>query len=308
MIVRNAPGFLSLFLVYQGSIAPRVLPRIVAMALLAVITDRVCAHWPNLFAGMTTAPFAFLGVALSLYLGFRNNACYERWWEARKLWGQVMIDVRSLVRLSTAYLSGQSKEAEASRRQMILLLGGFVMAMRDYLRHRCPLDSLKPWLTEYQLEKVAESVNPVDMVLTLIGNELAAATRDGSLDTITARNFERHLSSLSAVLAGCERIDNTPLPFAYTVLVHRVCYIYCVLLPFGLVAETASMTPLITAIVAYAFFGLDELSQELGQPFGNTPNSLPLNAMSRTMERLCLQSLGVDKLPPALKPNNFRLD
>ncbi|MCG7627515.1 bestrophin family protein [Epibacterium sp. MM17-32] len=97
MIVRHKPGFLELLVATHGSVLPRILPRIAAltaMAALLVWLDGSLLALPHTNA----APFAVFGVALSLFLGFRNNAAYDRWWEGRRLWGQLVADMRALGR------------------------------------------------------------------------------------------------------------------------------------------------------------------------------------------------------------------
>lgn len=301
--MREKPGFLALFFVYQGSIAPRVMPQIILVALLSALMVVLHAHFPDLFPVLTTSSFAFLGVALSLYLGFRNNACYERWWEGRRLWGQLLVEGRSLLRLSLSYRGVDSERHQRMVRRLI----AFTQCLRDQVRDQDPMPGLANWLRFDELSRVESSVNRPEALLGLIGEQLATEVDSGGLDPVTVRNFEQRLVSLSEVVAGCERLGNTPLPFAYTLLVHRICYLYCFLLPVGLVAGTGLATPLLTAIVAYAFFGLDELSQELERPFGQTDNGLALDSMTRTFERECLQALGEQHLPEPEPCKDYRL-
>lgn len=303
MIVRDKPGLLTLFFVYRGSIAPRVLPQILLVALLSALLVWLHERFPGVFPELTTSSFAFIGIALSLYLGFRNNACYERWWEGRKLWGRLLVEARSLLRLSLAYRGAESERHKRMARRLVAFAG----CLRDQLRGVDPLPGLTEWLSDSERWLVESSVNRPERILQLIGEQVAVEVKTGGFDSVTARNFEQRLVALSEVVAGCERLTGTPLPFAYTLLVHRICYLYCFLLPVGLVASGGFATPLITAIVAYAFFGLDELSQELEKPFGVTDNALALDAMTRALERECRQALGEPSLPEPIACRNHRL-
>lgn len=114
-------------------------------------------------------------------------------------------------------------------------------------------------------------------------------------------------SALTAAGASCERIKHTPIPFSYTLLLHRTAYMYCFLLPFGLVDTTGFMTPFVVAIVAYTFFGLDALGDEIEEPFGLETNDLPLDTLCRSIEISLLESLGETDLPAPLQPVNFQL-
>ena len=97
---------------------------------------------------------------------------------------------------------------------------------------------------------------------------------------------------MSAVQAGCERIAGTPLPFAYTLLLQRTAYVVCLLLPFGLASTTGLATPLFTALIAYTFFGLDALSEELEDPFGTEANDLALDGLCHVCEISVFEALG----------------
>jgi putative membrane protein len=140
-----------------------------------------------------------------------------------------------------------------------------------------------------------------------MGRELASFLTRGQLPTILVHTLDNRITSMAGILAACERIQSTPLPFAYMLLVHRTAYLYCFLLPFGLVGSLGFATPLIGAIVAYTFFGLDKLSEELEEPFGLSPNDLALNALTRTIEINLLEALGEAELPKYIQPENYRL-
>jgi len=114
------------------------------------------------------------------------------------------------------------------------------------------------------------------------------------------------LSSLALAQAGCERIVTTPLPFVYSLLVRRTTYLYCWLLPFALIEATSWFAPIFTAIVAYVFFGLQAVTNELELPFRNVENGLPLDTMCRVIEISVCEAL--DRTPPAaLSPKNHIL-
>ncbi len=112
---------------------------------------------------------------------------------------------------------------------------------------------------------------------------------------------------MAAVAAACERIKHTPIPFPYSLLLHRTAWLYCFLLPFGLVDTVGYMTPFVVAIVAYTFFGLDALGDEIEEPFGTADNHLPLDALCREIEINLREALGETELPLLLQPVENRL-
>jgi len=119
--------------------------------------------------------------------------------------------------------------------------------------------------------------------------------------------LDRSLSGLNDALGGCERIAYTPLPFTYSVILHRTVYLYCMMLPFGLLDAIGIMTPLMVTFVAYTFFAIEALSDEIEEPFGTMPNDLALDAMAVNVESALLEMLGDRELPEPRKPVDYLL-
>ena len=117
--------------------------------------------------------------------------------------------------------------------------------------------------------------------------------------------MEMSLNQLSTALGGCERLAGTPIPFTYSVIIHRCIYLYCVLLPFGLLDSIGLTTPVIVCFIAYTFFALEALSAEIEEPFGEEPNDLALTAMSCMIESTVLEMIGEPPKSVAPSPHDF---
>lgn len=308
MIVRRSSNAFQLFFILRGSIIPLIYPQIIFIALLGAGVVATHYYYPILFPSFTLAPLALLGVALSLFLGFRNNASYDRWWEARKLWGQLIVDARSLSRQILSFIDGSNEVGAETQKRMIYLIIAFTHALRHQLRESEPWSDFEKYLTSKDIEKLRQSRNITDTLLHLIGNELGNCRHKGLLPDLLVQNLDERITSMAQIQAGCERIKNTPLPFAYMLLVHRTSYLYCFILPFGIVSSMGLLTPLFCAIVAYTFFGLDALSEELEEPFGLLANDLALTSISRTIEIDLLSSLGETEIPEPIKAVNHRIE
>jgi putative membrane protein len=280
MIVRPRPGFLHLFFIMRGSVVPRILPQIFGFGLYGALVVLAVRALKLDFGNAGTAPFALLGVALSIYLGFRNNAAYDRWWEARKLWGQLVFDIRNLARASTGLIDDRTE-------------------LRGLLRRVDATTEARTFIGD-EVEGAAKAANAPDAMVRRMGQRIAALRKAGAIDTIGYRILDERLSEIAAAQAGCERIAGTPLPFAYTLLLQRTAYIFCLLLPFGLAAPAGWATPLFTALIAYTFFGLDALSEELEDPFGTQPNDRALDGLCRVCEISVFEALG--ETPPKMIP------
>lgn len=298
MIVRERPSWFRMLLVWRGSILKRVMPQLLLTVLVACTVTWVSRHnhWQP---GLSILPFSLLGVALAVFLAFRNSASYERFWEARKLWGSLIIEARTLARQAMTLPSSPVEE----RRQLVLTLIAFTHALRHQLRGTDASADLRRLIADpaAQARAVAAKFKPA--VLLLQFNErLHAARARGEIEPILATAFEPGLAALSGVLGGCERIANTPLPFTYSVLIHRIIYLFAFLLPFGLVETVGLWTPVIVGFASYMFFALESLSDEIEEPFGTMPNDLALDAMSHTTEASLRELLGESWTQPAPKP------
>lgn len=302
MIVRPRPSSFELLFIMRGSILPHIASR-----LLTIIGFSCVLLWLQragiiALAEIPLAPFSFLGLALSVFLGFRNNACYDRWWEARKQWGDLIVQSRSFARESRALLA-----PSVAQQAMVRSIIGFAHVLAARLRDNDETIAAAAWLSAEKAAAIRGKRNVPDAILGELNHDLVTCLRKGELSDILYEGLNARLLAMSSIQAACERIRNTPTPFAYSLLLHRTAWLFCLLLPFGLVSVTGLMTPVVVAITAYTFFGLDALGDELEEPFGLTDNDLPLNAMVRTLEIDLLESLGETRLPPPLQPENYRL-
>ncbi|MBV8397871.1 MAG: bestrophin [Acetobacteraceae bacterium] len=302
MIVRPRPSALELLFIVRGSIVPTITPRVLCVLGVSVAIAWLHRVYPHVFGDLTPAPFTLLGLALSIFLGFRNNACYERWWEARKQWGQLLAESRGLVREGLALLPA---DASLQRRSAYRVVA-FAHALRNQLRG-VDTFGLQDWLSEGEMRRLAGRRNSPDAVLLMQAEELRALLQERKLSDITYRLFSDRLQALTNIQTACERLRSTPTPFTYTLLLHRTAWLFCLLLPFGLVSTLGMVTPVPTAILAYAFFGLDALGEELEEPFGLSQNAVPLDALVRAVEIATLDLLGDTDVPPPLQPHAFVL-
>ena len=297
MIVRPKPSLVGILFSLKGSIAKRIALRSLLVTLLASVIVLVETLHPAYFSKVNATPFTLLGLSLSIFMSFRNNACYDRWWEGRKQLGQMIIEVRSLIR--ETQVLGDSPE----RASLLRGVCGFAHGLVAHLRREDEARVITPWIAVDR-----KHPNLPDNVLQQLGARFSLLAEQGVISEWRYTQLETRLVSLSLVQAACERIKTTPLPFPYTLLLHRTIYLFCILLPFAMAEPLGWLTPVFTAIVSYTFFGLDEIGDDLEDPFGFDENDLPCNAIVRTLEREILAALGESDLPPALEPVEYVLD
>jgi putative membrane protein len=307
MIVRPRPHWLRMLFVWRGSVLPDILPQLLwttAFAVLVTVLHGRLFQWK---VPLNFVPFSLIGLTLAIFLGFRNGTSYARYWEARTLWGTLLNETRTLVRqLLTLTDTPVPQSAHQAAHQATAIglpaarLIAFVHALRHQLRGSDPAADLARLLPPEDCARLQAARFKPAMLLLMVGEWLHALRRQGELDPMLAQAMEVPLGRLTEALGGCERIAGTPIPFTYAVIIHRTIYLYCVLLPFGLVDAIGAMTPVAVAFIAYTFFALEALGAEIEEPFGTQPNDLALDAMSRTIEATLREMMGEPQpLPPA---------
>jgi len=323
MIVRENTTWLRMVFMVRGSTITRTWPRLLFVTAVAGALTYVHERYGWFETNLTLAPFSLIGLALGIFLGFRNNTSYDRFWEGRKLWGRVVNASRSLTRqimtlvgtgdIGSDYRTTANGEAPAElvelHRQLVYRVIAYVHSLRLHLRGQDRLDELAPFLSDDELQELKPEQNRPIALLQRIGAELRKAYDAGLIHAMHLPVLEESLTELAGVQGGCERIKATPIPFSYNILLHRIVFVYCFTLPFGLVdlPGIGPYTALVVLLVSYAFFGLDAVGDEIENPFGEDANDLPLNAITRMIETNLRQRLGETDLPEPVKPKGFVL-
>jgi putative membrane protein len=272
MIIRPHLHWFRMLLAWRGSVLPQLLPRLFLIFAISVIAVAAHDHLLPISLNLnTTAPFSLIGIALAVFLGFRNNASYDRWWEARSL-------TRQALTLRTSQLP---KEEVA---EFCAALGALPHALRHQLRRSDPREDLAARLPPALFERVMASRYKPATLMLVLGEWVQRQAQNGSIDPMAVLAFDRNLNGLSDVIGGCERIVSTPLPFAYSVMIHRTVYFFCASLPFGLVDSIGIFTPVFAVFVAYTFMAHEAIASQIEEPFGTDDNDLALHTMSLIIE------------------------
>ncbi|HSI44669.1 MAG TPA: bestrophin family ion channel [Methylophilus sp.] len=306
MIVRPRPHLLELFFIIKGSIVLRIMPLLIFVAMLSTVIVSVYTFRPGWLPKFDGGPFALLGITLSIFLAFRNNACYERWWEARKIWGEFVLTSRSLARLSQI-LESSEDTTQSPRRILLECNIAYAQALLVQLRPSTPQHKIHAYLPQALFQQYSNSRNPAEAILRAMECVLIQTLHSDRIDTIQFNMLDELVQKLALVQASCERIQNTPIPFGYTLLLHRTAYTFCFLLPFCFANTLGWATPFVTALAAYTFFGLDALGNELEEPFAMGANALPISALADVIEIEIKEALGDTDIPPLPIPKDFVL-
>lgn len=281
----------------RGSALTAIWRRVLITGAVAGVVTWVHETHDIHLVNLTPLPFSLIGVALGIFLGFRNNTSYDRFWEGRKLWGRLVNVSRSFARQVYTMVGTEDTPADelrGFRRELVERHIAFVHALRVHLRTEAvePADDVVRVLGSEAWTEVRGESNPPNAILHGTGERIGAAHRRAWIDAMHVPALDASLTEMATVQGACERIRNTPIPASYTVLIHRIVLLYCLGLPFGIVAKVGLLTPLVVLIVAYAFYGLDAVGNEIENPFGVDANDLPLRALSTMIEANLRDRLG----------------
>jgi ion channel-forming bestrophin family protein len=218
---------------------------------------------------------SILGIILGLLLVFRTNTAYDRWWEGRRLLGQLVNLSRGLSRILVTQLNS-GEEAVKRRRRYAALLAAFPQRLTVHLRR----------------QRGAPGPHLPGELLTALHAELERDFVDGRLVGETRIALAPILQGFDDVLGGCERIRNTPIPFSYSSYIKQFVVLYAVVMPFGLVREFGYGTVIASMFTFFATMGLELLATEIEEPFGADINDLPMEALASTIESNVEEVLG----------------
>jgi ion channel-forming bestrophin family protein len=272
---------------------------------IAVLYTRFEFHWLSL----PELPLSMIGGALSVFLAFRNNSAYDRWWEARTLWGGLVNTARTFSRQALTLIDGDPLEEErensgalVSSHSLVELQIGYVHALRCHLRRQNPFPELDRTLPADLVEYLRTQRNVPAALLLVMGRVLRKLYERGRLDSFRFTALDRSLTELCNVQGACERIKTTPLPRQYEYFPRVLVFTYCFLLPFGLVEGLRMLTPVASTLVSFIFVSLDTIGRDIENPFENTVHDTPMSTLSRTIEINLRQNLGQDRLPADVRP------
>jgi putative membrane protein len=268
-------------LAIAGSALPMVLPRALLFGLfsLAVTAVDLSANLPDVSIEIT--PFEVAGGVLSLLLVLRTNAGYERWWEARKLWGDIVNRSRSVAVAALAF----GPEDPVWRDRIVRRVAAFCHAARQSLRSDRSTEDLARVLGIDEARRVVGTRHMPTTVTLLIGESLRDARNRLGLDGFALLRIDRDRNGMIDDIGACERIIKTPLPLAYRVEIRRFLILFIAAIPFELVRRLYWFTPIATVLIALPLLSVDKIGTELQDPFSkDSLNHLPLDDICATIE------------------------
>jgi ion channel-forming bestrophin family protein len=246
-------------------------------------------------------PVTLLGTAVALFIGFRDNSAYQRWWEGRVLWGAMINASRSVTRAVLAFMPDDNSGARSVKRILVLRQIAYVQALRCQLRREDPAPEIRRVLGDEAARDILSRVNPANGLLEGSSRIIASVQQEGLIDTIQQAQIEAVMVDIANAQGGMERLKNTPLPAQYRSFPSFFTHMMCILLPIGLVESLGWATPIGSSVAGFMFLVGLQIADDLVDPFAGTQHDVPLTAMCRTIEIDLRQSIGMEA-PEPLKP------
>ena len=237
---------------------------------------------------------AIIGTALSLLLAFRTAQAYERWWEARIIWGAIVNDSRTLIRQVKQFLPEKDTKIvqDFAYRQII-----WCYVLGESLRKLSYSKKVYDYVKEHKLSK-----NNIPNAIINQHSEALSKLDIGDLNQIQIDNT---LSRLCDAMGKCERIKNTVFPKSYSLLVHFLIYVFATLLPFGLDDKYVLVEIFLTALIPIIFIAIERTAIILQDPFENVATDIPMTSLAITIEINIKELIGDTDLPIVEKPKSF---
>lgn len=270
----------------KGSMVREIFARVTMCVAWSAVVVAIDLHVVNV--GIGSIVHAVLGTAIGLLLVFRTNSSYDRFWEGRRMWGNIINESRNLGRTVSVYLH----DAPDLKERAIVWAIAFGYAVMHRLRGECRLDGMDKYAPKEECAGLLEATHPPLEVSQRISGALREARDRGVISDFVLGMIDQNTQLLIDYMGACERIQKTPLPFAYVVHLRRGLILYCYSLPFALANDFGWIAVLLTLLVAYIFFGIEEIGVEIEGPFGYDENDLPLERFCEVIEadlRSCLE-------------------
>ncbi|MBL4689316.1 MAG: hypothetical protein JKY37_32285 [Nannocystaceae bacterium] len=246
-------------------------------------------------------PLQVIGAAIGIFVSFRTNSAYDRWWEARKLWGGLINVSRMFATQAVTYLAPADREVTT---RLVHRHIAYVHALRSLLRGQDPLqDETFLAVVPDDPDSLRGQSNLTHALVHMQLHDVVALDAQGKLSEFRTQSIDRSLTTILDVQGGCERIKNTPFPKGYGFIADRLVLTYAVLLPFALVHTLGWMAIPANVLVCLSFSLISEAGRVLEDPFNLFWNGLPLSNMSQTIERNLRERLGETELPEIPGPD-----
>ena len=268
---------------WRASIIPEVLPIVLFYGFVSLIVLRL--HQSGVNVSFSTIGSAIPAVVLGLLLVFRTNTAYERFWEARRLWGSQINTSRSLAQSLWTLIPTVDPSHDREKQEINKLIVAFAVACKLHLRSEAVGQELADLIAPEKQELLSQQNHPPIMILGWLRGWVQQQFKQGLIGDRQYVYLFELIDILNHNLGAYERILSTPIPLAYSIHLRHLIDLYCLLFPFQVIDSLGWLTVPSTCLVAFALFGIEEIGVEIQNPFGYDENDLQLDRYCETIRR-----------------------
>jgi putative membrane protein len=282
MVAYNPKDWLKLIFIFHKSDTFRMLlPALLIAAVYSTLLTYLSVEMHYLEFKSTTVIHSLLGFVISMLLVFRTNTAYDRWWEGRKLWGELVNSSRNFaLKVNTM----MPIEAKVDKDNLYVLIGNFPYVLKEHLRGRFISKDYEKnsSISIDDLEKINHKPNAL---IWAIEKEIMRAKKQNYLTSEQLLMLNDELKTMANVCGACERIKNTPIPYSYSMFLKKFIFAYVFTMPLGFVYDFKYWTAPIVVFIFYAFASIELIAEEIEDPFGTDANDLPTDAIAITIRK-----------------------
>lgn len=224
----------------------------------------------------TISMHSLLGIVLGLFLVFRTNSSYDRWWEGRKLWGSMVNNTRNLSHKLNAMLPEGDLE---NRKWFAAMIPNFVFATKEHLRSGAKLSEFEVVSPDF-LDNLNKVKHVPNRIASMMYSRVNSMYKRGELTGDQLFLVDKELKEFADILGACERIKNTPIPYNYSMYIKQFIFIYLVTLPFAFVTTSGYFTVPIVMLITFVLLSVELIAEEIEDPFGRDINDLPTDELA----------------------------
>jgi len=280
MVTYNPKVWFSLiFHAYSRGVMRTLTPALIFMTIFAagvcyLLLDVLRFHESDFHT--TISMHSLLGIVLGLFLVFRTNSSYDRWWEGRKLWGSMVNNTRNLAHKMNAFLDADDTD---NRRWFAIMIPNYVFAVKEHLRKGAKLSELDA-VNESFIEELKDAKHIPNRLASMMYTRTNQLYKGNKISGDQLFLVDKELKEFSDILGACERIKNTPIPYNYSMYIKQFMFIYLITLPMAFVTTSGYITVPIVTLVTFVLLSVELIAEEIEDPFGRDINDLPTDELS----------------------------
>jgi putative membrane protein len=266
---------------YSRQVVKTLFPALFFMGTYTVFITFILMDYLGLHFISTTVVHSLLGIVLGLFLVFRVNSAYDRWWEGRKLWGLLLNNSRNLAAKLSAFLP---EDDSVSRNYFAKMIPNFAIAMKEHLRKGVDLEDLD-LAEDGFLGKLKGKEHIPNAISLMIYKRINKLYKSNILDGKQFFVLDKEVKEFSDILGGCERIRNTPIPYSYSMFIKKFIFTFTITLPLAFMTEFHYWTVPIVLMVFFILVSVELIAEEIEDPFGKDVNDLPTDELTEKIKK-----------------------